>query len=190
MDRPQSVKKISCCSTIVPFSIIEQNSLIIKKTLQKPSQRPSWLINFNSHWPQNCKKLSLRKPKKTTMLKLSTKSTWEFSKSFFQAKKEIELEMLNLFNFLGNIDIPDKLNLINKFNLKLVSGEITTIEQMLAFLKKTEELANCIKVYLLKNEYSENFMREISFDVFEKGFQPKTQEDIRNSYPSYFASNS
>lgn len=98
--------------------------------------------------------------------------------------------MLNLFNFLGNVNIAGELNLISKFNIKISSGEITTIEQMTIFLNKAKELAECIKLYLLKNEYSENFMQEISFDVFEKGFNPTTQEEIRNHYTTYFASNS
>lgn len=175
---PLCIKKTSHPNGIIPFSSIKE--AVTKKTLTQ-SQPPSAL---------NSPKLSTRKLNNPSSPKLDTKLQWSFSKKFFQSKKNIEAEMLNLFSFLANVNIADKLNLINKFNIKIISGEISTVEQMVTFLNKARELSDCIKLYLLKNEYSENFMREISFDVFENGFNPQTQEEIRNYYSNYFASNS
>lgn len=181
---PLCIKKIHP-NTTMPFSSLKKTALTNPSLPHFPqlTQSPASL---------NEKKIGERKFSKPHSPKPNTKSNWHLSKDFFQVKKNIETEILNLFSFntTNNINIADKLNLIHKFNIKIISGEISKVEQMTNFLNKARELTDYIKLFLLKNEYSENFMREISFDVFEKGFKPQTQEEIRNHYPNYFASNS
>lgn len=185
MDLPQSIRKIVHGHTVVPFPKIKENPATTERPVWKAFKKPSWLVKTDSHLSQNCKKIFDRCAKNEETYKRCTKA--ELAKTFLKTRIEIETEMLELFSFLETVDIPAKMNLLDKFNQKIISGEITTVEQMKAFLSKAEELADCIKLYLLKNEYSENFMREISFDVFEQGFNRRTQEEIKRSYPNYFS---
>ena len=83
--------------------------------------------------------------------------------------------------------MPAKLDLINKFNQQIACGEIRSIKEIDGFLEKARSLAACINLYLQKNEYSEYFTKDISYDIFEQGFCPKSQEDIADKYQSYFS---
>ncbi len=190
MSIPQS-SGISNRNRVVPFSTTRIDSgSHTRKIFPNVPQRPSWLVNFQCCWIPNKIGLASRKPQQSKVLKLNIKPHVDFSNLFFLEKKRIETEMRCLFNFLTNTDVFAKINLIDKLNFKITSGEITTVDQLKLFFDKAKELAECMKVYLLKNEYSENFMRKISFEVFEKGFNPKNQKDgIKNSLPTFFANN-
>lgn len=172
MDLPQSIKNfrhIASRLTVIPFPDAQSKNLEKKKPFWKIVKKPKWLTQVQkSHI--RCPRPILKTPLPTQPLK----------KSFNEAKKEIETEMIDLFNFLKEADIPTKLNLLDKFNRKINSGEIQTIPQMQEFLAKVEKLAECIKLYLHKNEYSENFMKDISLDVFEQGFNPKNSGPSNN----------
>lgn len=163
---------------IIPFCT-NNNEIVVKKVIQNFPKKNIWLENGIKK--EKGKVVSERKTRKLKVLKLDIKpSKWEDSKNFFQAKKRIEGEIRSLFIFLQNTDILKRINLIDKLNIKITAGEITTVDQIESFFDKVKELADCIKLYLLKNEYNENFMQEITMDVFEKGFTVK-QEDIRKT---------
>lgn len=155
---------------IIPFFTNAKDESVVKKNLQNSSNQPSWLKEVNSCWTKTNKPLIERKSKQSKVIKLNVKTSWNTEKNFFLEKKRIETEMRDLFNFLENMDIFGKINLIEKLNLKISSGEIIKVEQLRSFYEKAKELADCIKLFLLKNEYNENFMRKISVDVFENGF--------------------
>lgn len=177
---------------IVPFSANSTNSQDgshTRKIFPNLPKQPSWLANFSCCWISNNTRLAKRKSQQSKVIKLNIKPHVDFSNLFFQEKKRIEREMRSLFNFLTNTDIFAKINLIDKLNFKITSGEITTVDQLKSFFDKAKELAKCIEVYLLKNEYSENFMSKISFDVFEKGFNSSNKDGIKNTFPTFFASN-
>lgn len=170
MDLPQSVSQLRHIArglSVIPFPKTQTGLLRKKNALWKTVKKPCWLAKFSSHWFNDSPKLTLRCTKR--------------EKSFAQVKEEMEREMLELFSFLQDVDIPAKMDLIRKFNQKIDSKEICTIQQMRAFFLKAEELAECIKLHLRKNEYSQNFTKDISFDVFEQGFNTKTREEIKSS---------
>lgn len=182
MDLPQSLqqlKQIACGLPVISFPNTQKGRLGNKSTLWKTAQKPSWLTQFNSHWFIQSPKLALRQAKLGKILKTCIQHGPELAKGFAQVKKETESEILELFSFLKEVDIPAKMNLIDKFNQRINSGEISSIDQMKVFLLKAESLAECIKLHLRKNEYSENFTKEISFDAFEQGFNPKVREEIK-----------
>lgn len=187
MDLPQSVpplRHLARTLTVIPFPNTPKGVLEQKSTRCKTVKKPSWLTNVVYHW-LTTPKLTLRRVKLEKILKNCILRGPELAKGFAEVKKETELEMLELFSFLKEVDIPAKMNLLAKFNQKIQSGEINSIDQMKAFLHKTEKLAECIKLYLRKNEYSENFTKEITFDVFEQGFNPKDPGKI-NKIPSNY----
>lgn len=174
MDLPQSIKNFrqnAPSFTVIPFPDSQPKLLGKKITLWKPAKKPSWLT---------LQKAGLRCSKRKKSFKTCVQYPNLIEKNFAKAKKEVEAEIIEFFSFLKEVDIPSKMNLLDKFNQKIHSGEIQTIEQMKAFLLKTEELAECIKLHLRKNEYTENFMKEISFDVFEQGFNAKNYSSSNN----------
>ncbi len=184
MDLPQSLqqlKQIACGFPVISFPKPSKGILGNKNTLWKAEKKPSWLAKFSGHWlTTQSPKLNLRRARLERILKTCIQHGPELAKGFAQVKKETESEILELFNFLKEVDIPAKMNLIDKFNQRIKSGEISNIDQMKTFLRKAEALAECIKLHLRKNEYSENFTKEISFDAFEQGFNSKTGEEIRS----------
>lgn len=189
MELPQSVKQLRHLArglTVIPFPKSQKGILGNKTTLWKTVKRPSWLAKCSSHWLTS-QKLSCRRVRLERIFKTCIQHGPELAKGFAQVKKETEIEMLALFSFLEEVDVPAKMNLIDKFNQKIQSGEIRSIDQIKAFLEKTKALAECIQSHLRMNEYNENFTKEISFDAFEQGFNPQTQEALRKANPNYFS---
>lgn len=175
MKLPQS---LNLSGSIVPFSKAASES-VVKKILCNFPKQPSWLGDIDINWAETLKPLPERKALKSKVVKLNIKSNWNSSKNFFEEKKRIEAEICSLFSFLENTDVFAKINLNDKLNLKIISGEITSIDQLQSFFAKAKELSDCIRLYLLKNEYTANFMQEISMDVFENGFNAQNNEDKR-----------
>lgn len=190
MSLPQSSTS-SNGNRIVPFSTNKEIGSHTKK-ISPSTQRPSWIQKVSKSPLKNSEstKLTSRKLYRSNVIQLKIKSTFNFlNSSFFHEKQRIESEIRGLFNFLTNKDIFGKINLIEKLNFKITSGEITTIDQLKSFFDKAHKLAECMRVYLLKYEYSENFMRKISFEAFENGFNSENQENEKNNFSNFFAEN-
>ncbi|PWU04678.1 MAG: hypothetical protein C5B43_04340 [Verrucomicrobia bacterium] len=191
MSLPQSSNS-SNGNRIVPFSTNKESGSHTKKIFPS-TQRPSWIQKVSKPSKKNSEstvKLTSRKLYRSNVIQLKIKSTFNFlNSSFFHEKQRIESDIRGLFNFLTNKDVFGKINLIEKLNFKITSGEITTIDQLKSFFDKAYKLAECMRVYLLKHEYSENFMRKISFDVFENGFNSENQENGKNNFSNFFAEN-
>lgn len=178
-----TIRDVARGYTVVPFPLKRESILSTMHVEQRNSEKQLTPIPNQTKG----KKLSSRK----TILKRLRKTCMNngIGKNFEQVRKEIEVQLLDTFSFLGDIDNPAKLDLLEKFNQQIISGEIQTIEDMRRFLTKSEELADCIQLYMYKNQYSEQFTKEISYEVFEQGFSPKNQEEVRKKYPNYFSSN-
>lgn len=182
MDLPQSIKhfkKTTHDISIIPFPNTKKALAESKRISWKPQKAPPWLKEIiNNKVNNNNHKLHHRHAKLKKISKHCSQPSPHLSKNFAQVKKETEIEILELFNFLKDINIPEEINLIDKFNQKISTGEINTIDHMRSFLFKAEELAEYIKLHLRKNEYSKNFMQDVSLDVFEQGFDHKKQKKV------------
>lgn len=113
-------------------------------------------------------------------------STFQLSSDYESACDQAKKYITKLFNFLTEEQQEEALNIKKMFENKVSSKEIVTVPEILTFLLKAEELAKCLNTYLEKKEYSENFAKDVSYDIFRHGFPHKNQSQTEEKYPDYF----
>jgi len=181
-------RKKSRGNTLHPFPIKEASILKAKNPKwQKDHSNPFPQAQKATKKPTSTKGIESHSVKHKKIRKSCINAFEHIGKSTADARKEIEIELVSLFDFLEDEDFAAKMGLVEKFNQKIESGEIKTTQDMNNFLKKAEELADCLRLYVQRNEYCANFGKEISFEEFEEGFPRDKRQDIRSKYSDYFS---
>lgn len=189
MPKPQStptpnIRTKARGNTIAPFPINLQPLSRFKKVIWLKTKNPKKKLSLSKKSP--FKKIAQRKVILRKIQKASTNPLSYVEQNFKNIKNQIESDIDSLFHFIDD-EFPAKADLIKEFNKQIKSGKISTIAQMKNLYKKAEQLANCLNLYLEKNDYCENFAKEITIQVFEHGFSKKKQADFIKKYPNYFS---
>lgn len=163
--------KTTSLHTLVPFPTPKKVPFFGKKVkILLLENSPKFDLKVYGSLNQNLKKLIYYKIEWQRLSKSCIEALSDPPKSFSQSKVETERAIKEMFYFLEAYGLPGKQDLIEKFNKQIQTGEIKTATQMKVFLEKSQKLAECIYLYIKKNEYTKNFMQEISYEEFEQGF--------------------
>lgn len=194
---PPNPKHFSEEHTIVPFPKLVRAS----KIEPRPLKKTSWIkkqtkkigfsqdvVTFNTNRHNGKKLLHTARIIKLEKLCTHPLQCVNLSNKNKNIKLDVSKEINDLFHFLGPKHQEPKRDILNLFNQKLLSGEIRNYKDVRKFLRKAEDLADCLNLYLVRNQFCDHFMTEVSLDIFRNGFSPDSQEEIIKKYPNYFSS--
>ncbi len=178
MQTPEKKRKVARGHTIVPFPKLVRASELKRTRLIKQVEgkaRKVKVPTFGELTPEGGRSLADASVKRLS--KLCAKALEHVGVGNVRNPQEVIEEIRRLFSFLPEDKHEPIDDVVSLFRHKMQEGEIKTAHDIKLFLRKAEDLADCLRLYLERNEFCRNFMTEVSLDIFECGFPAKNGKD-------------